>query len=281
MFLLLGIGSWVAQADVIDLTTVGAQGCDPSATGVGMFCVQQISPKATGTGVINSFLRVDGNNNPTESGYNDNVVTPLDDVGGHTFDVLLSDVPIVTFNGMQYRQFFLDINQTHDNPLLSLNQVQIFVGTVDATLATMGGTPCDSKEGTGTDPSCTSTTSPDITLSGETQVFAINGPGAFDDSSTGSSHSILLNYALNSGSGSGDMFLYVPIADFSGVPDSDFVTLYSQFGAPPGTAGQNDGYEEWATVKGGPTSVPDGGMTLVLLGGALVAVEGLRRRFRV
>lgn len=31
----------------------------------------------------------------------------------------------------------------------------------------------------------------------------------------------------------------------------------------------------------GSTSVPDGGMTLMLLGGALIGLEGLRRKFRV
>ncbi len=34
-------------------------------------------------------------------------------------------------------------------------------------------------------------------------------------------------------------------------------------------------------ASGGPTSVPDGGMTLILLGGALVGLEALRRRLRV
>ena len=42
-------------------------------------------------------------------------------------------MPIVTIrNGVQYREIYLDINQTGANPLLSLNQLQIFQTNGDA-----------------------------------------------------------------------------------------------------------------------------------------------------
>ena len=45
-------------------------------------------------------------------------------------------------------------------------------------------------------------------------------------------------------------------------------------------SGLNDGPDRFFVVPGA-SSVPDGGLTLVLLGGALVGFETLRRKFRV
>jgi len=44
--------------------------------------------------------------------------------------------------------------------------------------------------------------------------------------------------------------------------------------------GQTGGTNLTGPVDSSPASVPDGGMTLMLLGGALVGLESLRRRFR-
>ncbi len=50
----------------------------------------------------------------------------------------------------------------------------------------------------------------------------------------------------------------------------------------PSTTGVNGPSPGESTINGAITStVPDGGMTLMLLGGALVGVEGLRRKLRV
>jgi len=56
---------------------------------------------------------------------------------------------------------------------------------------------------------------------------------------------VLLNASLNSGSGSGDMFLYVRASAFQPAFGNN-VILYSQFGNPPGGSATNDGPEEWA-----------------------------------
>jgi len=55
---------------------------------------------------------------------------------------------------------------------------------------------------------------------------------------------------------------------------SEVVTVQSSFGTKGGGLSHISAYNPGTTV-------PDGGMTLMLLGGALVGLESLRRRFRV
>src|SRR5207237_979743 len=148
-----------------------------------------------------------------------------------THSLLLSTIPIATIGGINYMQFLLDINQTGVDPLLSLDEVQIFlegVGnlTVDvATLSTLG-----------------------------TPIY---------DLDTGANNFVLLNYNLNTGSGSGDMFMYIPTSllpgDTSATP---YLYLYSLFGE---NDNNNDGYEEWATIQQAQTApVPEPGSLLLL-----------------
>jgi len=54
---------------------------------------------------------------------------------------------------------------------------------------------------------------------------------------------VMMNYALNHGSGSGDMAVLIPDALFAAAAGDPFVYLYSSFGR---TAGGNAGFEEWA-----------------------------------
>jgi hypothetical protein len=81
-----------------------------------------------------------------------------------------------------------------------------------------------------------------------------------------------------SGSGSGDMFLYVQRSLF--VQDgSSYITLFSQFGTPPGSQASNDGFEEWAVRRNVGSYVPLPS-TLALLASALPVAGwlGIRRR---
>lgn len=261
---LLTMGASVASADILNLTTAGASVTSTAASG-STFIVQQGSKQSAGSGVIDPFIRIQPSspsNPPNEAGYNTGSTPILDDLANSYNQLLpLSVVPIVTLGGVDYRQFLLDINQSNGGTkhFLSLNQIQIFTGGPAPT--TFGGAPCDSSQS-----NCTTT--PNVTLTGLTQVFQM--------STDAINHQIKLDADLTSGSGEADMFLYVPNSVFTGGPD---VTLFSQFGDPTGDWRQTDGYEEWATLKGS-TSVPDGGLTLMLLGGVLVGVETMRRRLR-
>lgn len=70
---------------------------------------------------------------------------------------------------------------------------------------------------------------------------------------------VLLDAARNNGSGSGDMFAYIPVSAFAGVQGSDYVYLYGRFGDQVAAAGTTDfhpagahaegGFEEWALVQ--------------------------------
>jgi hypothetical protein len=96
------------------------------------------------------------------------------------------------------------------------------------------------------------------------------------DMDTGGDNQIELDYNLNSGSGSGDMFAYIKDSLFTG---GSFVTLYSKFGPPP--SANNDGYEEWAVRTATLPVVPLpmaawGGMAL----SGFVGASRLRRRAR-
>src|SRR6185503_13629263 len=83
-----------------------------------------------------------------------------------------------------------------------------------------------------------------------------------------------------SGSGSSDLIVYVPVTAFNGAGANDFVYFYTINGvhdaAAPGSK-SDAGYEEWRALLG-PTAVPDGGSTLLLLGSALIPLGLLRAR---
>ena len=245
----IGVGGLLAAglnaATIVDLTTAGSSGMANGAL------FQQISPQTTGTGVIDPFLRVDADR--TEEGFNNNVnAFTLDDVakGGQNYnhDIQLSHVPIVNIGGVNYYQFLLDINQTKDHPLLSLDKLQIWLKS--SPITTFAGSKG---------------TYADLTGSGASMAYDLDGAGdAY----------VKLNYSLNPGSGAGDMFANIPVSDL-GTDGSKYVYLYSLFGS---NFPSNDGFEEWATLQAPGTNVPDGGTTVLMLGSALSALAMIRRK---
>ena len=213
--------------------------------------------QATGSGVIDPFVRLSASTDIV-SGMNTSGTLTQDENSSPTFthDLLASAVPVVTINGLTYYEFLLDINQTGTDPLLSLSSLSLCVSdtgnqTISATATTCAGA---------------------------------GSAGAGDliyDLDAGTNNSVELNYLFNSGSGSGDLFVYIPTSTLVNSP-GDFIYLFSSFGGTGTTAGlnnDNDGFEEWAvrTVTT-PTQIPDGGATLTLLGLALSGI-GVARRF--
>jgi len=264
-----GVG---AAPIILDLTTTGATATSTANIG-GSFTVTQISPQSTGTGVIDSFLRVQSNGQ--ERGYNTDIGTPLDDKGGgFTRSLLLSEVPNVTIGGVDYYQFLLDINQVNSggSNLLSLSQIQIFQAANDQlhTALTEATDPAGPNNGT----------SALIAFGAATEVFRMSS------TAVNAFTSIELDYNLNPGSGAGDMFLYVRRDAFSTNATLDQVILFSQFGIPNGTAGTNDGFEEWAVLKSNDQpcltcnldEVPEPGTIFLLGTGLSLGAARLRRR---
>ena len=114
-----------ASAGVCDLTTNGAS-CGPALfTNFAIF--GEVSPQPTGTGYIDPFLRLQARNQ--EQGYNTSAPFNLDEKkpDNFTHDLLLSKVPLKTINGVQYREFFLDINESTNKELLSLDELRIYL----------------------------------------------------------------------------------------------------------------------------------------------------------
>lgn len=247
--LLTGAASARAST-IIDLTS-GGSGSSNGAL------YEWTGTQPTGTGVINSFLGVQARG--TEQGYNHSLGhnVPWDTKpGGHTNDIQMEDLVVANVSGVDYFQFLLDVNESsgHDNEIISLDNVRIW--TRDGPI-----------------------TSPD-------ESFDHLGTLRFDnDAGSNGDTTVLLDYSLNGGSGSGDMFLYVPVSLFAGTMPDDYVYFYSLFG---NMRASDAGFEEWGLLQsngpgggGGPENppvIPEPG-TMVLMGsGLLIAVKKLRQR---
>ncbi len=193
---------------VLDLATHGAIG----TLNGGIF--RQFDAQPTGTGIIDSFVRIQSIKGAVQQGFNsDYRRVQFDENTSPQFDrsLPLSEVPKVDIGGVVYREFLLDINQKASQPLLSLDEMRIY----------MGNAPSLTGYDTGTQQ-----------LAGLNAVYDL-----------GAANGILLDARLNQGSGKGDMLAYIPDSLCTG---GSYVYLYSKFGV---NNTSNGGFEEWAAGK--------------------------------
>jgi hypothetical protein len=241
------IGSAASQATVVDLTT-----SDSGSLNGALFQVTAIHP--TGTGVIDPFLTV--HNNETEQGYNgtnDNFDTQRVPQWNH--EILLSDLKVTTIGGVQYFGFVVDINEPNGGTksLISLDALKIYTSST-----IQNSTSADSS---GTFNGSLGTLRYNLDASGDNYV-------KYDDQ--------------QSGSGSGDVAIFVPVSLFAGASATDNVYMYQQWGknfnAELTTQG---GFEETFIAAGAPfTPIPEvpAFLPLGLVLAAGLGVNHLRQR---
>jgi hypothetical protein len=260
IFLALG-----ASATIVDLTDPGTS--DSGTINGAIY--EWVDAQSTGTGVIESFVRIDDNDGDSE-GYNTTVNDVLNNGSDdtHNHEITLGQIPIVNIDGTDYRQFLLDINENNggNSEFLSLDELQLFISS-------------------SANQSVETFTSDVVDISG-TLVYDMD---AIEDSY------VYLDYSLNSGSGSGDMLAYIP-SDLFGSDDDAFVYLYSAFGEtngpvidppqgpdlPTAPFGSEDaGFEEWAILEPDAQIIPEPA-TIVLLGMGIAgaAMRTFRKRAR-
>ncbi|NQU10532.1 PEP-CTERM sorting domain-containing protein [bacterium] len=234
----VGFMALSAQAAEYDLTSTGATATIDGAV------YTQVDPQTTGTGVFQPFMRIQATG--TEEGYNTSE-RPMDlKNDSWTIDLPYASLAVVQTNGIDYYVFNVDINEATGggNKYLSLDQLQVYTSTT-------AGQDVD-----------------DITLLVGTLRY---------DLDLITDHTILLDYALNPGSGAGDLDVFVPLTYFTaggGVPaGEEWLILYSEFGVKGGDWGSGDGFEEWRAVIPEPS-------TAVTVGLGILSLAGLLRRRR-
>lgn len=223
MFLILPLimGLLVSNADALslDLTTLGESG---TINGTIFYTPSTVT---SGTGLIDSFLRMQAANTLSESGYNTDGKLEFDTkAGGFTHSLQLSDLQtnIVDIGGTNYYEFVLDVNETPSNGLITLFDFEFYIDHA-----------------------------PDNTgyLSGSLGTLVYD----FDFGQDGDS-SVTVDYNNFQGSGKLDLFALVPTSYF-GTDLGQYVYLYTGFGPPDDVV--DDGFEEWAHKSIGTFTPPD------------------------
>jgi len=233
---------------------------------------------STGTGVINSFVRIQDNTDVVDGHNTDGVLLNQEKAGSWTHDVRTSTVGTATIGGVLYYEFLLDINQNGSDPLIALSGLQICTSSAAGLSFVDGCSGIDSNQN-----------QPANSAQGSAALkYDMDAMGG-----AGNTNTVLLDYSDNSGSGSGDLFVYIPATLLpSNDANNTYLYLWSQFGIR-GTTGDarytnNDGYEEWAFLNSGAGAVPSQfnvnapePATLIMLGtGLLLGGGAIRRRSR-
>jgi len=226
-------------------------------------------PGSAGSGVFRDLYRVSppsGQSNVIEQGYNRPGV--MDTSVPNGFDPYLKYGELIQDAEQGSYIFVIDINEANNvtDRYLSVDDIKIWVGGTSEP-----------------------TTLP-TTLSG---MMTELGVPAYDMNPSGQQNFVLLDATLSSGSGGGDMFLFVPKSFFPANTDPNAnIYIYTKMGGYTGAAGFGAGSTQEqvsipgksiiggtpttiSTIQSGIPTVPEPSTFAVLLTGGLL---GFRRR---
>ena len=233
------VSASIAQAAVLDLDSDGSGTINGA-----IFETNDDHP--TGTGVYNPFLTIQ--NNGWEQGYNSstgNFDTKREPQWNH--EIRFSDLQATVIGGVQYIGFSVDINEPNNaKSEISLDALRVYTSS---------------------------------TLQSSTST---DSNGFFNGSLGTLVYDLGANQVLyndqDSGSGEGDINIYIPVSFFlnAGVTANDFIYMYQRWGNTDSTEA---GFEETALIRG-LTPIPEMSTFFPIIG-LLVAVGSthvLRRR---
>ncbi len=216
---------WWATSTFTDQATPPA---DPGAFNDALI-KSYTTTSSTGTGVISSFLRVQADG--YEAGYNtDGRPLQFDENTALSFthSITLAQVPTIIEGGIEYYVFNLDLNENNngDSPLITLQNFKIFGATVP-DLANIDTSTLLFPEGLAT------------------LLYELDGGGNVSIDLTD----------WNSGSGTGDYAVYIPVDGVNGNPGfsalaaGTYIYVYTEFGQQDGLGYTTEGgFEEWFVV---------------------------------
>ena len=229
-----------AEAVVLDLGTNGSGSINGA-----LFDVNRDRP--TGTGVYNPFLSIQANG--TEEGYNSstgNFDTKREPQWNH--EIRFSDLQQTTINGIAYIGFSVDVNEPNggNKSGISLDRLLIYTSPTRQT----------------------STAETNGMFSGSLGTLRY-------DLDAGGNNTVLYN-DQQSGSGSGDIDIFIPLSNFAGTGQNDYIYMYQMWGNADASAG---GFEETRLIAG-VTPIPEISSFFPIIGlmVAVFATNVLRRR---
>lgn len=193
------------DSEALDLTDPSIQTSGSLQDELGNTVLFSLTDVPGGTGNINAFLRLrqTGQSSDPQRGYNTDGTREFDTLKQTTQAIQLSDLPTVTVDDTTYYEFRIDLNESNSNPEIALSKLQVF----EANDPTLSGYDSTTGQLAGLDPV--------INLDGIVQLDA----------------------SLNSGSGEGDVLVYLPGTAFIGNP---YLYIYSEF------EGAESGFEEFS-----------------------------------
>lgn len=225
-----------------------------------------------GTGVFNPFLSLETPNGqtPIERAYNaGNGNLYMDNQRPNWNSQLhIGDLQRVTVNNLEYFLFALDANEPgNDKSYISIDNIRIYTSPTDTSTGVQNDT--------GT-----------MLNSLGTLRFSMNDPLRDQSGNYIIDKWVDLDSRLGTepaGSGLYDMLVYVPVSNFAGALDTDFLWFYNLNGVHvnadnTGNVAAQAGFEEWRAFTGPNSSVPDGGLTLALLGFGFACLGMFRSR---